>query len=135
MIEYPVSLDITFLMSQHYSNPKREALPHSLPDVEVFQLTAIEAASQNEDLVYQYSKRPEFRLAHMNSKTQDAMLEAMVAEEGITGGWFWWSCFPGCMPGSCAEGPFETHALALADARENACDDCDDDSDETEGGK
>ena len=105
---------------QAYSNPQRESDPYSLPDVEVFQLTAAEAASQDEDLVYEYSKRPEFRLCHMNSRVQEAMLDAIVEEEGITGGWFWWTCLPGCLPDSSAMGPFETRALALADAQENS---------------
>lgn len=107
-------------MSQHYSQPSRASDPHSLPDVEVFQLTANEAAAQCEELIYEYSKRHEFRLCHMNSRTQEAMLDAIVREEGITGGWFWWSCFPGCMPDSSANGPFDTRALALADAQSNS---------------
>lgn len=32
-------------------------------------------------------------------------------------GWYWWACFPGCIPDSDPHGPFETEALALADAR------------------
>ena len=107
-------------MSQHYSDPDaREFDPHALPDIEVFQLTATEAAQQDEDLIWQYSKRPEFRLCHMNSRTREAMLDAMVKEEGIKGGWFWWSCFPGCLPDGPAIGPFDTHAAALADAQSN----------------
>lgn len=105
---------------QAYSDPSRESDPHSLPDIEVFQLTATEAAGQDEDAVYEFSKRHEFRLAHMNSRTREAMLEAMVAELGIKGGWFWWSCFPGCLPDSCANGPFDTKAEALADAQADA---------------
>ena len=104
---------------QAYSNPKRAASPYSLPDVEVFQLTATEAAAQDEELVCQYMKRPEFRLASMNSRTREAMLDAIVEEENITGGWFWWTCLPGCLPDSSAFGPFETRAAALADAQEN----------------
>ena len=107
---------------QAYSNPKRASDPHSLPDVEVFQLTATEAAAQDEDLVYEYSKRHEFRLCHMNGKVQEAMLDAMVEEQGIKGGWFWWTCLPGCLPDSCATGPFETKEAALADAQSNADD-------------
>lgn len=105
---------------QAYSNPKRANDPYSLPDVEVFELTAQEAAAQDEDLVYEYSKRHEFRLCHMNSRVQEAMLDAIVEEEGITGGWFWWTCLPGCMPDSCAFGPFATRQEALADAQENS---------------
>jgi hypothetical protein len=104
---------------QAYSNPKRASDPHSLPDVEVFQLTAEEAASQDEDLCYEYGKRHEFRLCHMNGRVMEAMLAKMVEEEGITGGWFWWTCLPGCLPDSCAIGPFASKAEALADAQEN----------------
>ena len=35
-------------------------------------------------------------------------------------GWYWWVCFPGCLPASDAMGPFNTKAEALADAREEA---------------
>jgi hypothetical protein len=105
---------------QAYSDPSRANDPYSLPDVEVFQLNAAEAASQNEDLVYEYSKRPEFRLCHMSPKVQEAMLDAIVAEEGIEGGWFWQSCFPGSLPDGPPMGPFKTRQEALADAQENA---------------
>jgi len=117
---------------QAYSNPARANNPYSLPDVEVFQLTAAEAAAQDEDLVWEYSKRPEFRLASMNSRARKAMLDAIVEEEGITGGWFWWTCLPGCLPDSCAFGPFETRELALADAQENQEDADEDDNKEDE---
>ena len=33
-------------------------------------------------------------------------------------GWYFWFCFPGCLPDSEAEGPFETEAAALEAARE-----------------
>lgn len=105
---------------QAYSDPKRASDPYSLPDVEVFQLSASEVAAMDEDLVWEYMKRPQFKLASMNSKVCESMLDAMVEEEGIEGGWFWWSCFPGCMPDGPASGPFKTHAEALAEAQENA---------------
>ena len=44
----------------------------------------------------------------------------MIDEEGITGGWFYWYCFPGCMPDSEATGPFATRAEALKDAQDYA---------------
>ena len=77
----------------------------------------------DEDLVYEYSKRHEFRLCHMNGKVREAMLDAIVEEEGIEGGWFWWTCLPGCLPDGPAIGPFKTYAEALADAREGMEDD------------
>jgi hypothetical protein len=33
-------------------------------------------------------------------------------------GWYWWSCFPGCLPDSDPMGPFDTEAEALADAQD-----------------
>lgn len=33
-------------------------------------------------------------------------------------GWYWWACFPGCLPDGDPIGPFDTEAEALADARE-----------------
>jgi hypothetical protein len=107
-------------MTQHYSDESREDNPYALPDVETFQLTATEVAATCEDDMYEFSKRHEFRLCHMNGKVREAMLDAMVDELGITGGWFYWYCFPGCLPDSDPIGPFDTEADALADARRNA---------------
>lgn len=100
-----------------YSDPSRESDPHALPDVEIFQLTAAEAAELDEDLIYEYMKRREFRLASMNSRTREAMIDAMVREEGIKGGWFWWTCFSGCLPDGPANGPFESAEAARIDAQ------------------
>lgn len=33
-------------------------------------------------------------------------------------GWYWWACFPGCMPDSDQSGPFATSRQALEDADE-----------------
>lgn len=39
-----------------------------------------------------------------------------------TGSWFYWFCFPGCLPegDGMPVGPFATEAEAIADARETA---------------
>ena len=103
---------------QAYSDPKRASDPYSLPDVEVFQLTAEEAVQQDEDLMWDAGKR--FPLMHMNSRDRDKAIEWAVEESGCTGGWFWWTCMPGCLPDSCAIGPFKTRAEALADAQSDA---------------
>lgn len=105
---------------QAYSDPRRETDPYALPDVEVFQLTASEVAEMEEDLIYEYLRRPEFRLATMNSRDRERMLDTMVEEQGITGGWFYWFCFPGCLPDSDPVGPFASEDEALADAQENS---------------
>lgn len=33
-------------------------------------------------------------------------------------GWYWWACFPGCLPDGEAEGPYITEAEAVLAARE-----------------
>jgi hypothetical protein len=33
-------------------------------------------------------------------------------------GWYWWPCFPGCLPDGEPVGPFETEDEAIKDARE-----------------
>jgi hypothetical protein len=81
-------------------------------------MTAQEVASMDEDLVYEYMKRHEFRLAAMNQQVRARMFNAIVAEEHIAGGWFWWACFPGCLPDGPPTGPFATYEEALTDARE-----------------
>lgn len=103
-----------------YSNPDRVNDPHALPDVEIFQLTAREVAERDEDTIYEFMKRREFRLASMNSKVRDAMFDAMIEENGISGGWFYWFCFPGCLPDSEPFGPFNSANEAKADAQANA---------------
>lgn len=107
---------------QFYSDPTRESDPHALPDVEVFELTARECAEQHDELIYEYLKRHEFRLATMNSRDRDRMFDAMIAEEGVEGGWFYWYCLPGCLPDSPAIGPFASPAEAKRACREeNEC--------------
>lgn len=39
------------------------------------------------------------------------------SEEELRDGWYWWSCFPGCVPDSDPYGPFDTEAEAIADAQ------------------
>lgn len=78
---------------QFYSDPSRERDPYSLPDCEVFYVSAKEAA-QNADLEqagYGSCREP---------------------------GFYYWHCFPGCLPDSDPQGPFETEAKAIADAQE-----------------
>ena len=36
--------------------------------------------------------------------------------ETLPAGWYWWACFPGCMPDGDPSGPFKTEDEALADA-------------------
>ena len=50
-----------------------------------------------------------------NFKTKKELKEAV--ETGDESGWYWWSCFPGCIPDSDPYGPFLTEAEAIADAQ------------------
>lgn len=103
-------------MAQAYSDPTRADDPHALPDVEVFELTAMEVAEMDEDLVSEYQRRHEYRLAAMNSKVREDMLIAIIDEEQIKGAWYWWECFPGCLPDSPPIGPYDTYDLARDDS-------------------
>ena len=106
-------------MTQAYSNPDREDDPTALPDLEIFELTAAEiaASEQYEDEQHEYLKR--FPLATMNSRERERMTDAMIAELGISGGWFYWYCYPGCLPDTEADGPYASYAEAKAAAQEN----------------
>ncbi len=102
---------------QAYSSYRKRKDRHSLPDVSIVEFTAREVAEQDDDMVYEYTKRHEFRLAHMSGAVCEKMFDAMIEEEGITGGWMWAYCLPGCMPDSSWFGPFKTYRAAHADMR------------------
>lgn len=106
---------------QAYSNPERESDPHALSDLEIFELTAEEVAEMcYEDTIYEFTRRHEFRLASMNSRVRSQMIDAMIEELGIAGGWFYWYCLPGCLPDSEPTGPFASADEALDAARKAA---------------
>jgi len=71
-----------------YSDPSREDVPHALPDVEVW---------YHDGIVKMWSGN--VLLNHAR-------------------GWYWWSCFPGCLPDGDAHGPFDTEAEAISNVRE-----------------
>jgi hypothetical protein len=58
-------------------------------------------------------------------------LEIDGAEEPSEAGWYWWACFPGCVPDGEACGPFASAEKALRNAREG--EDFADDLDNLEG--
>lgn len=78
-------------MPQAYSNPDREHDPHALPDIEIFYDDA--------DIV--------------NGQARNFDSEGNPVEPG----WYWWSCFPGCLPDGDPVGPFASYEEALADAQ------------------
>ena len=38
--------------------------------------------------------------------------------ENLERGWYWWACFPGCLPDSDPTGPFDSRREAEMDAEE-----------------
>ena len=42
--------------------------------------------------------------------------EELARAFGSSPGWYWWACYPGCLPYSDAFGPFTTSDRALKDA-------------------
>jgi hypothetical protein len=42
----------------------------------------------------------------------------MDEESGLPAGWYWWACFPGCLPDGEPNGPFASSGQALRDADE-----------------
>ena len=80
-------------MSQFYSELERENDTYALPDCQVFYRTRTE--------------NKEYEFLDPDGKT-------------MPNGWYYWYCFPGCMPDSDPWGPYATKEDAIADARENA---------------
>lgn len=78
-------------MSPFYSNPKCEHDVHALPNCEVF---------------YQHGVR-----------NTDGTRSTDPNFEHIEPGWYYWYCFPGCMPDSGPNGPYATEEEAIAACR------------------
>ena len=88
---------------QAYSDPKRASDPYALPDVEVWShVCKLEPSAATGEL-------------------ECPVLDDCGACPGT--GWYWWTCFPGCLPDGDPNGPFDSEALAMADARDGMDDD------------
>lgn len=85
-------------MSYIYAPAERENDEHALPNVEVFYRTEAAIA--------------------LDFLATDGDWWADGDGEMMGEGWYWWACFPGCMPDSDPCGPFDTEAEAIADAQE-----------------
>ena len=104
---------------QAYSDPSRESDPYALPDLEVWEERTYRSDCCGTDIP------AGFALEEQICPTCDkdcAYSEIEPAREGISPGFWYWYCFPGCIPDSDPFGPFDTESAALADARENAID-------------
>lgn len=105
---------------QFYSDPSRESEKWSLPDCQAFQMTAEEVAETMEDEIYNLMKRKEFRLASMSPRVREKMIETLIEENAVKGGWFYQYCFPVCLPEGDPVGPFETCDDAIKACQEEA---------------
>ena len=47
--------------------------------------------------------------------SSDLDYSGMPIEDVLMGGWYWWSCQPGCLPDGEPNGPFETEEDARND--------------------
>ena len=81
-------------MSQIYTDETRENDPYALPDAEVFYVSQMEV---------------NYNLQNIDHADEYTITEA---------GWYYWSCFPGCLPDSDAIGPFETEQESIDYARD-----------------
>ena len=107
---------------QAYSDPKRESDPH-LPDVEVFYRDGSEIFKcERYGHCSQCGKQ-----ANADGYGSDDRLCYDCAIEMYPKGYYWWSCFPGCLPDSDPVGPFATREDALQDAQ-SGCEWDDDDN-------
>lgn len=94
-------------MTQAYSNPAREAEPHALPDVEVFYVSQQDFIRAGPDSCHRE------RLDRERETTPNNFQAA-----GFLQGWYWWACFPGCLPDSDPYGPYDTEEQALEAAQQ-----------------
>src|SRR4029453_9578635 len=104
-------------MAQHYSDPSRETSPTSLPDVETFQANYGTCPGCGALVFGGHYTSPDGKLV---ADCEDGDEQGIELTER---GWFYWFCFPGCLPDSGPMGPFADEAEALKDAREYT--DCD----------
>ena len=84
-------------MAQHYTDASRENDPHALPDIETF---LVDRKGYVGGLPFVMPHEP----------GEPAM---GIAEPG----WYFWFCFPGCLPTSEPEGPYKTEDDAVEEAR------------------
>ena len=105
---------------QAYSDPKRSADPYTLPDVEIWRTQVYKVECRCGE--YEIPEPTSFEDVRCPSCERVPLSYGGISTEAGTPklGWFYWNCFPGCLPDSDPFGPFDTEAAALADAQENA---------------
>lgn len=100
-------------MTMIYSNPARGANDeHALPNVETFSARIITGTcSDCGEFTIPWSE---------DSDTYCPQCSAVADEDTVHVGvmaWWWWICFPGCLPDGEPNGPFATELEAIEDAQ------------------
>lgn len=91
-------------MTQFYLDPAREHEPHALPDGEVFFVSSVQFMTANPS-------------TWMNDAIENNYNDNLTAAKHLEG-YYWWTCFPGCMPDGEPSGPFDTEQEAIGDAQD-----------------
>jgi hypothetical protein len=95
---------------QFYSDPEREKDPFALSDMEVFFM--------GEEDLFSYMTDGGTVWNDLFDMPEDSSEEEIREQAKYSEGWYYWTCFPGCLPDSAPEGPFASEDGAIADARE-----------------
>jgi hypothetical protein len=85
-------------MAQFYLDPRRESETTALPDAEVFHMSEDDIREAGPDSVWYET-------------------EGNYTGQPFVPGWYWWACFPGCLPDGEPNGPFDSEVKAVANAR------------------
>lgn len=107
-------------MSQQYSDPKRAKEANALPDVEIFEVKAGEWYVDEDGERVDPSEVESYE--HPEQGTCYQVKATRMAVEPCKAGWYWWFCFPGCLPDSEPSGPFKTENAALTALRKECRD-------------
>ena len=101
-------------MPQMYSDPSRADDPPAMPDIEIWQARPIVVVcEQCGNTVAPWGGEYDMPAIYCPQCGEQA--EGRFAQAS-TGSWWWWSCFPGCLPDSDPFGPYATQAEAEAAA-------------------
>jgi hypothetical protein len=105
-------------MAYHYSHPRRESDPHALPDLEVWRDRIAEVTCDCG--TYDVPMEQAREMTHCPSCEEE--IDADAIEYTQKEAWFYWFCFPGCLPEGSVNGPYATEDAALAAARDGVDD-------------
>ena len=95
-------------MTRFYSEPARETDTYALPDAETFRAGYGECQDCGTTVVT-FDERAALcpDCSRGTAKTEDQ-------------GWFYWYCFPGCLPEGGPMGPYRTETAAIQAARDES---------------